>query len=226
MTRDPGRARYGCFLPDLTGLASFPSAAGLPGEIYHDRCRAKTSGPAGAWRPAPALPASAAAAARPAASTVTAPGPRAGVAASRSAWPNTGRRSARRPPGPAPRPPHGPDPRTGPGREDPAPPGGRRRGPCLPGGRVPWPGAATTGRARPGRYRAWRPSSSAAPAPPGEGGVLRFPMSRSAIAASVSARRGDPVDRLADGRCPARVGSSFETVETGWHGNNVVTLWS
>ena len=28
--RDPGRTRYGCFLPDLTGLARDPSAADLP----------------------------------------------------------------------------------------------------------------------------------------------------------------------------------------------------
>ena len=30
---DPRRIRYGCFLPDLTGLASATSAAVLPGEI-------------------------------------------------------------------------------------------------------------------------------------------------------------------------------------------------
>ena len=29
-TRDPDETRYGCFLPDLTGLASGPSAADLP----------------------------------------------------------------------------------------------------------------------------------------------------------------------------------------------------
>ena len=26
--------RYGCFLPDLTGLATGPSAASLPGRVY------------------------------------------------------------------------------------------------------------------------------------------------------------------------------------------------
>jgi len=29
--RDPSRARYGCFLPDLTGLARNSSTANLPG---------------------------------------------------------------------------------------------------------------------------------------------------------------------------------------------------
>ena len=33
-TSDPGETRYGCFLPDLTGLASFPSAASLPPPLY------------------------------------------------------------------------------------------------------------------------------------------------------------------------------------------------
>jgi hypothetical protein len=31
---DPAETRYGCFLPDLTGLASKPSTAGLPGKLY------------------------------------------------------------------------------------------------------------------------------------------------------------------------------------------------
>jgi len=33
-TRDPDQSRYGCFLPDLTGLASNPSAANLPKGLY------------------------------------------------------------------------------------------------------------------------------------------------------------------------------------------------
>ncbi len=37
-TCDPGEARYGCFLPDLTGLASIPSAASLPQSLYQ-HCR-------------------------------------------------------------------------------------------------------------------------------------------------------------------------------------------
>ena len=31
---DPAETRYGCFLPDLTGLASKPSTAGLPVKLY------------------------------------------------------------------------------------------------------------------------------------------------------------------------------------------------
>ena len=33
-THDPAETRYGCFLTDLTGLASKPSAAGLPVKLY------------------------------------------------------------------------------------------------------------------------------------------------------------------------------------------------
>ena len=33
LDNDPKAARYGCFLPDLTGLAGLPSAASLPGVI-------------------------------------------------------------------------------------------------------------------------------------------------------------------------------------------------
>src|SRR6185295_9300869 len=36
---DPDETRYGCFLPDLTGLASGPSAADLPGAISASRRR-------------------------------------------------------------------------------------------------------------------------------------------------------------------------------------------
>jgi len=34
-TDDPSLAGYGCFLPDLTGLAGGSSAASLPGREYH-----------------------------------------------------------------------------------------------------------------------------------------------------------------------------------------------
>ena len=33
-TGDPEQSRYGCFLPDLTGLASDPSAANPPRRLY------------------------------------------------------------------------------------------------------------------------------------------------------------------------------------------------
>ena len=37
---DPARSRYGCFLPDLTGLASAPSAADLPDKYISTGARA------------------------------------------------------------------------------------------------------------------------------------------------------------------------------------------
>ncbi len=52
-TSDPSKTRYGCFLPDLTGLARRPSAANLPTSVYRlfDR-RGQGSSPS-----YPALPA-------------------------------------------------------------------------------------------------------------------------------------------------------------------------
>src|SRR5438105_2919918 len=38
LTSDPKRARYGCFLPDLTGLASVPSVANLPPYYIRTEC--------------------------------------------------------------------------------------------------------------------------------------------------------------------------------------------
>src|SRR6185437_1897466 len=37
LDNDPGKTRYGCFLPDLTGLARNPSIASLPRGLYQDR---------------------------------------------------------------------------------------------------------------------------------------------------------------------------------------------
>ena len=37
LNNDPERIRYGCFLPDLTGLASGPSIANLPPDYTRDR---------------------------------------------------------------------------------------------------------------------------------------------------------------------------------------------
>ena len=225
MTRDPGRARYGCFLPDLTGLASFPSAAGLPGEIYHDRCRAKTSSPAGAWRPAPALPASA-----PAAAPGGIDGDRARPAGRRRRQqvgmaehrPALGKAPARAAASPAAL--TGPAERSGPRRPGAA---GRAAARTLLAGKPSSLARRCHDRASPPRpISRWAALVIGAARAARREGVLRLPMPRSAIAASISARRGDPVGRLANGHCPARFGSSFETVETGWHGNNVVTLWS
>ena len=41
---DPATARYGCFLPDLTGLASALSTASLPGPLYQDSCEDTQAG--------------------------------------------------------------------------------------------------------------------------------------------------------------------------------------
>ena len=50
--RDPGRTRYGCFLPDLTGLARDPSAADLPLPLWTTGRRMASGARAGLDAPA------------------------------------------------------------------------------------------------------------------------------------------------------------------------------